>query len=394
MANNTPPKKITDYGARGDGLADDREAIQRALDARPGHVMFPPGHYKIGGTLRIHAHTHLSLAPQATLALADGAARTANDYLLTNANHATNPATATADADADTGITIEGGIWDGNNTGNPRPPGLFDAGYSGAMLHFCNVTGLCLRDLHLRDAEAYHLRLTRARDFHIETIRFSSTRVRPNNDGVHLGGHCEDGVIRDIKGLHPGVTGDDMVALNADDALTRTEVNGMTCGPIRNIHIEDIEAEGCHSFVRLLSVRSPVENITLRNVRGTCEVAAINCDAARGCRVPLFDEAAPPFPDGVGLLRNIDASDLLVAKSANNPIALLRFETRMENVRLRHFRRDLSRDQAPGQPTLRLRHVALREFRQTATGAGRAVLFGECVESAATDIPDLFINPQ
>ncbi|EIP97942.1 endopolygalacturonase [Opitutaceae bacterium TAV1] len=386
MPNSTPSKKITDYGARGDGLADDREAIQRALDARPGHIEIPPGHYKIGGTLRIHAHTRLSLAPQATLALADGAARTADDYLLTNAN----PEAATADA----GITIEGGIWDGNNAGNPRPPGLFDAGFSGAMLHFRNVTGLCLRNLHLRDAEAYHLRLTHARGFHIETIRFSSTRVRPNNDGVHLGGHCEDGVIRDIKGLHPGVTGDDMVALNADDALTRTEVNGMTCGPIRNIHIEDIEAEGCHSFVRLLSVWSPVENITIRKVRGTCEVAAINCDAARGCRVPLFDEAAPPFPDGVGLLRNIDASDLLVAKSANNSIALLRFETRMENVRLHHFRRDLSRDQAPGQPTLRLRHVALRELRLGTTAAGREVSFGECVESAAADIPDLFINPQ
>jgi hypothetical protein len=338
-------RNVFHFDAQGDGLSDDGEAFQRALDAGPGVVTVPTGTYTIGRTLRIGSGTHLKLETGARLRLADGAAKKPDDYLLTNAD----PAAAD--------ISVEGGMWDGNNAGNPRPKGLFDVGYTGTILHFRGLRNLRLTNLHLLDAEAYHVRLTETREFHIEAIRFSSSRVRPNNDGIHLGGNCENGLIRDIKGLHPKVTGDDLVALNADDALERTEVKGMTSGPIRNVVIEDLAADGCHSFVRLLSVFSPIENVSIRHVRGSCEVAAINCDAARGTRVPLFDEKNPPFPGGVGLLRNIDIENLSVAKSSNTPTALLRLETRMKNFRLVNFVRNIDIDQAKNTPTLRLRYV-------------------------------------
>lgn len=376
-------RSVLDYGARGDGHSDDGEAFQRALSAGPGRVVVPAGNYLVGRVLRIGSGTRLQVDSQAKLRLADGTARAPDDYFLTNANPETG----------DSDIAIEGGFWDGNNTGNARPPGLFDYGCSGAMMHFRNVRGLRLADLHLHDAEAYHVRLTEVKGFQVERIRFSADRVRNNNDGIHVGGHCEDGVIRDIKGLHFGVTGDDMIALNADDALTRTEVKGMTCGPIRNIRIEDIEAQGCHSFVRLLSVVSPIENISIRGVRGTCEVAAINCDAARGCRVPVFDEQAPPYPDGVGMLRNITAEDFLVGKSAANDIALLRLETRMENFILVNFMRDLAVDLAPATPTLRLRHVEVRRLLvDGAPGHVPAVAFGETHTMTASKFRELRIN--
>ena len=373
---------IADFGAKGDGLTDDQESFQRALDANPGNLEVHAGHYKIGRTLRIRGGTHLRLHPQAIIRLADGAARASGDYLLTN-----------ADPDAgDADIVIEGGTWDGNNAGNPRQSGLFDEGYSGAMIHLRNVRNLRLENMRLHNAEAYYARFTGVSDFHVEGISFSSDRVRNNNDGIHLGGHCTNGVIRKIKGLHPGVTGDDMVALNADDALSRTEVRGMTCGPIRDILIEELEAEGCHSFVRMLSVWSPIENVTVRGVRGSCEVAAINCDAARGCRVPLFDEANPPFPDGVGALRNIHMSDFRVAKSAKNNIALLRLETRIENLAITNFRREMAVDQSPDQPTLRARHIAARHFTLQPGNVDMAVAYGDCVESFEADIQRLAIN--
>ncbi len=382
MTNNHG-RTVLDYGARGDGLSDDGEAFQRALAAGPGTVTVPGKNYLIGRVLRIGSGVRLRLDPKARLRLAAGVAKTPDDYLITNAN----PATGDAD------IVIEGGCWDGNNAGNTRPPGLFDYGCSGAMMHFRNVRGLRLTNLHLHDAEAYHVRLTEVRGFQVEKIRFSADRVRHNNDGIHLGGHCEDGVIRDIKGLHPGVTGDDMIALNADDALTRTEVNGMTSGPIRNIRIEDIEAQGCHSFVRLLSVFSPIENVSIRGVRGTCEVAAINCDAARGCRVQVFDEKTPPFPDGVGFLTNINAEDFLVGKSKANDVALLRLETRMTNFRIANFRRDLAADLAPATPTLRLRHVAVRQLLVNgAPGNVSSVVFGETCTMTDAAFKELRIN--
>lgn len=375
---NPSGRSVFEHGARGDGVADDGEAFQRAL-AAGGVVTVPAGNYLIGRVLRIGSGTTLKLAAGARMRLADGVATTPDDYFLTNANPATG----------DTDIVVEGGFWDGNNAGNARPAGLFDFGCSGAMMHFQNVRGLRVADMELHNAEAYHVRLTQVDGFQVERIRFSATRVRNNNDGIHLGGFCENGTIRDIKGLHFGVTGDDMVALNADDALARTEVKGMTNGPIRNIVIEDIAAEGCHSFVRLLSVVSPIENVKIRGVRGTCEVAAINCDAARGCRVPVFDEKNPPFADGVGFLNNIDASDFIVAKSHANDIALLRLETRMTSFRVRNFRRDLAADKAPATPTARLRHAAGRVSRD---GSTESVAFGETQEWAETEFGELRIN--
>ena len=369
-----------ELGARGDGVTDDGEAFQRAL-AAGGVIAVPAGNYVIGRVLRIGSGVTLKLETGARLRLADGVAKTPEDYFLTNANPGAG----------DSDIVIEGGFWDGNNAGNARPTGLFDYGCSGAMMHFKNVRGLRVADMELHNAEAYHVRLTQVRGFEVERIRFSATRVRNNNDGIHLGGHCEDGLIRDIKGLHYGVTGDDMIALNADDALTRTEVKGMTCGPIRNIRIEDIEAQGCHSFVRLLSVVSPIENVSIRGVRGTCEVAAINCDGARGCRVPVFDEKNPPFADGVGFLNNITADDFRVAKSHANDIALLRMETRMTAVRITNFVREMAADKAPGTPTLRLRHAAARSLLVNGV-AVPPVAFGETMELADTEFGELRFN--
>ncbi len=59
-----------------------------------------------------------------------------------------------------------------------------------------------------------------------------------------------------------------MVALNADEALGRAQNLGLACGPIRRIRIEDVRAESCHTFVRLLSVRSVIEDVEIDGVFG------------------------------------------------------------------------------------------------------------------------------
>ena len=45
--------------AKGDGISDDQEPLQRALDAGPTLLEIPTGHYKVGGTLRIRGGTRL-----------------------------------------------------------------------------------------------------------------------------------------------------------------------------------------------------------------------------------------------------------------------------------------------------------------------------------------------
>ncbi len=275
--------------------------------------------------------------------------QTRDDYLLTNADHAAG----------NTDILIEGGIWDGNQRGNPRPEGLFDDGYTGAMFHFENVKGIRLANATLRNAEAYYARFTRVDGIEVEDIFFDSDLVRKNNDGIHLGGSCYNAVIRRLRATTPGVCGDDMVALNADDAENRTEVRGMKNGPIENIVIEDITAHSCHTFVRLLSITSPIRNVRIRKLRGGCQVAAINGDGARGCRVPVFDEANPPYTDGVGLLENIDIADVVVHKVADNHKALIDIQERMRNFVVSDFTRDESQDLAFSKPTIRFRYIDL-----------------------------------
>jgi parallel beta-helix repeat protein len=46
------PKRVTDYGARGDGRADDTLAVQRAVD-QGGAIQFPRGDYRITRTIAI-----------------------------------------------------------------------------------------------------------------------------------------------------------------------------------------------------------------------------------------------------------------------------------------------------------------------------------------------------
>src|SRR4051812_40352213 len=48
---------IRDYGAVGDGVADDRAAIQRAIDATPigGTLYFPAGTYRVADTLLLRS---------------------------------------------------------------------------------------------------------------------------------------------------------------------------------------------------------------------------------------------------------------------------------------------------------------------------------------------------
>lgn len=333
---------VRDYGAYGDGLHDDHDAIQAALDQNDGRVTIPEGVYKIGTTLQVHSDTHLVVDPLAHLFLADGAGVNSKTFLLTNKNH----------NEGDQSIHIEGGIWDGNNLNNPRGPDEPES-YTGALINFINVNGLSFQQLTVRDAEAYFIRMGEVRNFRVAKIRFESLNMRPNQDGVHLGGYCENGVIHNLIGLN-GSTNDDLVALNADDALQRAQNLDLKCGPIRNIRVENLKADSCHSFVRVLSVHSPISNITVKNVKGGCRCMALNLDACRECRVKLFDSADPKYQDGVGEICNVRIKNMRVYKTdAQDASPLINLRTNVQDFIIEDFYRDGEKDVKPAASTVR-----------------------------------------
>lgn len=332
---------VTQFGAAGNGLADDAPSIQAALFSGARRVAIPDGRYRLGAPLRVPSHTHIEAAPDAVLTLADNACRTRRDALLTN-------------ADLESGnedISVRGGVWDGNNLGNPRPRGLYDEGYTGACFRFLNVSGLSLTALTLRDPEGYYVCLGGVRDFQLLELRLLAERLRPNQDGIHLGGFCENGEIRDITG-ESAAPNDDLLALNADDCIDRVSNLGLKRGPIRNIRARGLSAADCHTFLRILSVDSLVENVCVEGVRGGFRNNAVNLDAARYCRTPLFEDAPGVH---VGRLRDIALSDFHVYKTLPNDEPYLLLETDAERFSVARFTRDTRHDAAPAAPTLRFR---------------------------------------
>lgn len=341
---------VKTFGALGDGKNDDAAAIQTALDAGSPLVVIPFGKYLISQTLRIRSHTRLHVHPLAVIQLADHAGKDQSVFLITNANP----------ADGDEHIEIEGGIWDGNNPANPRGPDQ-PGSYTGVGLNFMKVQYLTLRNLRVRDAESYNIRIGEVRHFRIEGIRFEAAHLRPNQDGVHLCGYCEDGVIRNISARGKQCTNDDLVALVADDAMERAQNLGGKCGPIRRLRIENLSADDCHSFVRLGCVWSPITDIEIDGVIGGCRCTAVNADALRYCKVPVFDRHDARFANGVGRLENIELANFFVHRTDSRE-ALLLLETRMKNFRIRNFRRNLEKEAYADAPTLRVRNVVTAEL--------------------------------
>ena len=107
---------VKNFGAAGNGLQDDSIAFQQALDCGAAVVKVPYGRYKIGKPLIIGSYTKITASRGAVIFLADGACTTVKDFLLTNKDH----------ENGNVNITVEGGVWDGGNTGNRRNDDIFD----------------------------------------------------------------------------------------------------------------------------------------------------------------------------------------------------------------------------------------------------------------------------
>lgn len=249
----------------GDGVHDDTEGIQAALDSGKSVVYLPPPlkHYLISRTLRMHSEQMLRLDRFTLIRLAPKS----DCLMVTNDDH----------AKGNRHIALIGGIWDMDNSRqSPNPlvrplpagaaPPKYEADrYLGFCMRFVNVQHFVLRDITFRDPVTFCTQFARLRYFTIDDITFDHHHANPepgfNMDGIHLDGGCRFGRISNIKGR----SNDDIIALNADDHETESPC----FGPIEDITIDGIYADDCHSAVRLLSCGSPVRRITISNVHGT-----------------------------------------------------------------------------------------------------------------------------
>ena len=335
---------ILNYGAKCDGITDCTPAINAALAAE-NEIFIPAGKWLIGDEILIPSHRKITADENAVIFCMD-------DKFTGREKRA-----AVTNADYENGnedITVEGGTWDGNNAHNPRKESWRLGPCQGLLFSFINVRNLTLKNMTVKNSESYHFRLGKTVNFTISDILISDDLLTLCQDGVHVGGGCRHGVIRNIT-AKKGCTNDDLIAFNADDVNWYCHNRGMTDGPISDVLVENVKAEDCWTAVRILSVVSEISNITVRNLTCGVREMGLNLDATRYAGDHIFEPE--DYPDGVGNLKNILFENITLYKTTDRNTVLVCAETNGENVVFSDFTRLKNLEPANDMPFFRFRNL-------------------------------------
>lgn len=279
------------YILYGNGIDDDYPAIQEMLDSGKCVVELPvpEKHYLISKTIKIHGGQTIKLSPYTEVRLkemSNCAMLEDDDFCSWKEN-----------------ICVDGGIWDMDNQNQEPNPWHFPGKdgkttrqrmaeakiefknykglvpfYTGKCMRFCRVKNFVMKNVTFRNPVTYGVQVSYMEYFTFRDITFDYYRGAPklwNMDGIHIEGNCKHGYLNNLK----GTTHDDLVAITADD--------GAEYGPIEDIVVDGIFAEGTHSAVRVLSHGELVKNIKITNVYGTynryCVGITKYYDKEKGC---------------------------------------------------------------------------------------------------------------
>jgi hypothetical protein len=276
---------VIDFGAAGDGRANDAAAIQRAIDACTaaggGTVLLPAGKTFRSGTITLKSNVELHVERGARLAgsgdWADYTTRLAVGALSGGALDADHPAQSmliTAERAENIAISGAGAI-DGAGQ-------LFIA-ERGRYIHkmkaerpftifLIGCHKVTLRDVTLQDGALWTLRLSGCEDVTIHSIHIENDLRLPNNDGIDLD-RCRNVRISDCH----IVCGDDCICL-------KTCLETAEFGPCENITVTGCTLESTSSALILgAECRSPIRNV----IFDACVIRSSN----RGLAIHLSEES-------------------------------------------------------------------------------------------------------
>lgn len=239
---------VSVYGARGDGITDDTESIQRALDKK-GHVVIrQPGTYVVS-TLTIDDDTTFELYTDVVLKLKNGT----KNHLLVNKYNGTQK--------RNKNIKIIGGSWDGNRTNNATT-GSYPTLWPGIGILFNGVDGLEIRDIiTIGNFWKYCFLICNCNSVITNNVHFNSF-----SDGFHFQGFCENILIENTSGY----TGDNMIAfINADYSAYILSPNGTYKNVVvRNVKVEGMKVDAIRLEGSGQDQTGVFENFLIENISG------------------------------------------------------------------------------------------------------------------------------
>lgn len=258
-----PLYNVKDFGAAGDGQADDTAAIQQALSlAAQGeysHVVIPKGTYKTTDTLRIYRRTRLTLDPGATIL------RCHDHSFLVNGDNGSMFEGYGGHGD----IVIEGGVWEGNILQFPDT-------FNGFGL--ARGSGIVIRGIEMRDVVTAHgIDMNACENVLIENCRFlgyrdgTADQSRDYAEAIQLANHTASGFSQMggfdgtpcrnviVRGCYFGASGTPGTQAwpagvgnhyavhnlyNANIKITDNTFNGMTFAGVRSFKFADLLVSG------------------------------------------------------------------------------------------------------------------------------------------------------
>lgn len=244
---NTITIDLSHKGAKGDGLFDNTDIIQDALN-QGGHIIISePGVY-ITRPLKIGSNTHLDVKEGAELKLKDNSAW----FLIENKDRLTT---------GNENITLSGKFNQNNTGGNGYKGSIADGLYNGHCILLGKVKNLNIKNAFQTSASKYGFLIYDCENVSVDNLGFDN-----DSDGIHFQPPVKNVRINNVW----GTTGDDLVSFTLGDYTSHMFSN---TGNFEDIEVKNIHSDNCLCAIKItgsgLNSEYYFKNITIKDVFGT-----------------------------------------------------------------------------------------------------------------------------